>query len=262
VDTPSAGVKFCGLSTGINYNPGILNGGTPCTDTGCGSWDYIPGTRDAVFAPISATVNATKGPTANVPSTPYGHLRIVSPLTPAGAPTNVVIPAGTYTIGRYRFTNTVPWTANSDAQLWISPTNYYGVTNTIVCFYNVNTTHPIYAYTMIEPANATGLSLEYTQNSPMSRLLNSALATPQFEVNPLQVSPNPFNSSFQLHFETISNESVKVKVYDMLGKLVDDLNVDASDINTTEIGQNYQDGIYNVSVSQGDKTQHARVIKN
>ena len=54
--TPVAGIRLSSVSTGINYNPAILNGGTPCTTAMCGSWAYIGGTTPAI-AGLLATNN-------------------------------------------------------------------------------------------------------------------------------------------------------------------------------------------------------------
>ena len=72
-------------------------------------------------------------------------------------------------------------------------------------------------------------------------------------------SPNPFASNFGLNLSTTSEEVVQVRVYDMLGKLVEDRKAEASDI--IELGDNYPSGVYNVIVSQGENTKTLRVIK-
>ena len=72
-------------------------------------------------------------------------------------------------------------------------------------------------------------------------------------------SPNPFASTFGLNLSTTSEEQIQVRVYDMLGKLVEDRKAQASDI--IELGDNYPSGVYNVIVSQGDQLKTLRVIK-
>lgn len=41
---PEGGRRLTAVSAGINYNPAILNGGTPCTTLGCGSWSLVANT--------------------------------------------------------------------------------------------------------------------------------------------------------------------------------------------------------------------------
>ncbi len=259
VDAPTQGVRLAALATGINYNPAILNGGTPCTDSNCGSWAFIPGSRSTELMPLTATTNVTRGPMTSSPSQPYGQLRVVGSMPPGYQ--SVDLMPGTYTYGRYRFTNTTTWAPNEDAQLWLQNNNTGGLSNTIVNFFPYGTPVGMSAYTVILPAAGAGLTLGYTQGTPMSRILNPGLGVVENDVNPLQVYPNPFSTTFNLSFETVSNEQVTVEVYDMIGKLIDNRTVEANAINTVQLGNNYQAGIYNVSVSQGEKVQNIRVIK-
>jgi len=73
--------------------------------------------------------------------------------------------------------------------------------------------------------------------------------------------PNPFANGFKLNIQSNSDENIHVLVYDMLGKLVEDRNVTASDVETLNIGNNYNSGVYNVIVSQGENLKTLRVIK-
>ena len=73
--------------------------------------------------------------------------------------------------------------------------------------------------------------------------------------------PNPFANNFQLDIKTSSEEALQVKVYDMLGKLVDNQILDGTQVEAFEIGSNYPSGVYNVIVSQGDNLKTVRVIK-
>ncbi len=95
-----------------------------------------------------------------------------------------------------------------------------------------------------------------TLTIPGSARGNDAVAGNNFQAI---ASPNPFASTFGLNLSTTSEEAVQVRVYDMLGKLVEDRKAQASDI--IELGDNYPSGVYNVIVSQGENTKTLRVIK-
>ncbi|WP_264521865.1 glycine-rich domain-containing protein [Flavobacterium sp. N1994] len=73
--------------------------------------------------------------------------------------------------------------------------------------------------------------------------------------------PNPFANNFMLDVTTSSKSVVGVKVYDMVGRLIEQRQVNASDIENTTIGDSYPSGIYNVVVSQEDSIETVRVIK-
>jgi hypothetical protein len=75
-------------------------------------------------------------------------------------------------------------------------------------------------------------------------------------------SPNPFNSSFRLNIISSGEETITVKVYDMLGKLIEDRTVAAHELENLEIGSKLSSGIYNVIVKQGENEKTVRVIKN
>ncbi len=73
--------------------------------------------------------------------------------------------------------------------------------------------------------------------------------------------PNPFASDFMFDVKTSSESAIQIRVYDMLGKQVDNRNVEVADIENLQIGVNYPSGVYNVIVSQGENMQTLRVIK-
>ncbi|WP_264521869.1 T9SS type A sorting domain-containing protein [Flavobacterium sp. N1994] len=73
--------------------------------------------------------------------------------------------------------------------------------------------------------------------------------------------PNPFANNFMLAVTTSSKSVVGVKVYDMVGRLIEQRQVNTSDIENTTIGDSYPSGIYNVVVSQEDSIETVRVIK-
>lgn len=166
INAPAEGVLLSQISTGINYNVGILNGGTPCTTAGCGSWAYVAGTKAAALNFLTPTTNTTRGPS------PYGHLRIVgTTLTNANSQ---FVPVGTYRLGTYRLTNTVPFTTGSNANLWLQPNNLGGSSNTIVSWFVVGTTTGLLAYTTTSPTASPGVSLTHTSAATFSLPLNAA----------------------------------------------------------------------------------------
>ena len=114
---PAGGRRIYSVSCGVNFNVGILNGGNPSVTTsqaGGASFNLVPGTRAAEFAGSTIVV-----PNTSLRSLTLPHLRIVQ----ASIAGNFIdLAAGTYRVGTFRFTNTVNWTASSNANLWISPT--------------------------------------------------------------------------------------------------------------------------------------------
>ncbi|WP_264519642.1 SBBP repeat-containing protein [Flavobacterium sp. N1994] len=73
--------------------------------------------------------------------------------------------------------------------------------------------------------------------------------------------PNPFANNFMLDVTTSSKSVVGVKVYDMVGRLIEQREVNVSDMENTTIGDRYPSGVYNVVVSQEDSVEIVRVVK-
>ncbi|QBZ97862.1 YDG domain-containing protein [Flavobacterium sangjuense] len=73
--------------------------------------------------------------------------------------------------------------------------------------------------------------------------------------------PNPFANNFMLDVKTSSDSVVNLKVYDMVGRLIEQREARVSDLETTTIGDRYPSGVYNVVVSQEDNVQTLRVVK-
>lgn len=83
---------------------------------------------------------------------------------------------------------------------------------------------------------------------------------PAFDMQVLAY-PNPFTSEFKLNVTTSTEGVVELKVYDMLGKLVEARSINTIDYSSEDFGSAYPAGVYNVIVSQGENVKSLRVIK-
>ena len=114
--------------------------------------------------------------------------------------------------------------------------------------------------------------------SPTKQLVYGGYATSHFQQNygssgPYKLEiPQPcieVNKTLQYEFrvlESVENGEItkvglQVKVYDMLGKLVDNRILQTTEVEGFEVGANFPSGVYNVIVSQGDNVKTLRVIK-
>ena len=73
--------------------------------------------------------------------------------------------------------------------------------------------------------------------------------------------PNPFADNFLIDLTTESQSLVSIKVYDMVGRLVDSRESKASNLNSLAIGDQYPSGVYNVVVTQDEIVKTIRVVK-
>ena len=79
-----------------------------------------------------------------------------------------------------------------------------------------------------------------------------------FEAN---AYPNPFADTFKLDINTSSEDTVEVKVYDMIGKLVERRNISLTELGSQEVGSKFTSGVYNIVITQGENVKTLRVIK-
>ncbi|MEN9336420.1 MAG: hypothetical protein RLZZ500_1407, partial [Bacteroidota bacterium] len=75
------------------------------------------------------------------------------------------------------------------------------------------------------------------------------------------VYPNPFAEHFYFKVNSASTEDYTIQVYDMLGRTIETKVINSDSIESTEIGNNYPAGVYNVIVSQENNVKSLRVIK-
>lgn len=75
------------------------------------------------------------------------------------------------------------------------------------------------------------------------------------------VYPNPYSESFALDMDTSSQDNIRVKVYDMVGKLVEDREFATDAIEMQQFGERYPSGVYNIVVTQAGSVKTLRVIK-
>jgi hypothetical protein len=73
--------------------------------------------------------------------------------------------------------------------------------------------------------------------------------------------PNPFSFSFSLDFNSSSSNDVEIKIFDMLGRLLDYRMIKPNEVTTQIFGEKYPAGIYNILVSQDNETKTVRMIK-
>jgi autotransporter-associated beta strand protein len=122
--------------------------------------------------------------------------------------------------------------------------------------YAANTAYTIRVAILFESVyQAFGTSCTFNTSAGLTKL---AAVDSVFIV---KASPNPFTNTFRLDAETSSQEQVAVKVYDMIGKLVETRQVNAAQLAQVEIGENYPSGVYNVIVTQGTQLKTLRIIK-
>jgi hypothetical protein len=77
----------------------------------------------------------------------------------------------------------------------------------------------------------------------------------------VSVSPNPFSNHFSMFLNSTNTEDVSIKVYDMIGKLMEQRIVNANEVVIQEIGNSYPTGVYIVVVTQGEDVKTIKITK-
>jgi hypothetical protein len=92
-----------------------------------------------------------------------------------------------------------------------------------------------------------------TPNAPLSRVIAQPFGAVAY--------PNPFANNFMIDVTTSTKEAINIKVYDMVGRLIEQRDTTANDIENLAIGDRYPSGVYNVIVTQGTEMKTLRVVK-
>lgn len=122
INDGTTSLNLRGYQFGINFNTSIMNGAT--LDT----FKYLTGTRDAVFNGLS---NNTAG---------FANLQLRNSSNPVANSSSVILPIGTtYSLGRFKFTNTVNWLIPSTPNLQFQLAAQTGKFHCIVFVYNPTT---------------------------------------------------------------------------------------------------------------------------
>lgn len=103
-------------------------------------------------------------------------------------------------------------------------------------------------------------------NNPAGRGLKREIGNNSSEISTkglinVNSYPNPSSSHFNLDIESLSDDQLDLKVYDMIGRQIEVRKGKVSELTSQVIGSNYPIGVYNVVVSQGDNVKSIRIVK-
>jgi hypothetical protein len=97
---------------------------------------------------------------------------------------------------------------------------------------------------------------------PVTATVDCDLSVPTSELlRSVIVYPNPYTGTFKLKIATNNPSTIEVKVYDMIGRLVEQRNAGLEELSQMEIGSGYPSGVYNIVVTQENSIKALHVIK-
>jgi hypothetical protein len=73
--------------------------------------------------------------------------------------------------------------------------------------------------------------------------------------------PNPFETEFNINLTPQSTDPIELKIYDMLGRLIENHYVKSSEINSMRMGTTYPSGFFTVLIKQGQQERNVKVLK-
>lgn len=84
-----------------------------------------------------------------------------------------------------------------------------------------------------------------------------------FNNNNFQITayPNPFDDGFLLKLNSNSSSNLSIKVYDILGRKIESKAISVLELEKTNIGQNYPNGVYNIIIQQDENIKMLKMIK-
>jgi hypothetical protein len=200
------------------------------------------------------------------PDTEYGSVcSITAPAAPSSS--RVISPACGSTINALWTTIFAQQIAGAQGYKFVvtndSETREYITSNSRFSLMNLpggaaaNTDYTIRVDVLYNFSYVEGIQTCVISTSPTaSRATHKAIDV--FEV---KAYPNPFASNFKLDINTSGEDRVGIKVFDMLGREVEERQSDLTTMTALEIGDRYPTGVYNIVVTQGDHVKTVRVIK-
>lgn len=121
-----------------------------------------------------------------------------------------------------------------------------------------------YSYSFFFDWNITNVcSSERVAVTATVQTENCDLSNPSLSENLIKAVayPNPYRNTFSIDIDTNNTADVTVKVFDMLGRLIENKEVSFENLKTTSFGNGYPTGVYNVVVTQDNHSKTLRVVK-
>ncbi|MEO7172250.1 MAG: hypothetical protein ABIW86_05535, partial [Flavobacterium sp.] len=158
VVNPSAGMRFTGFQTSINFNTAIINGGTI-------SASRVTGTEAVNFTSYGSIGTATAG-----------TVRIALTKISDGSSGLDLTQGQMIHVGTYRISNTANW-GTGNAALWLQDVLFTGKTQSLVQGVAFGTSGAATSYTTLQPASPAGLIIGYNVGTPLALQVGQVCAT-------------------------------------------------------------------------------------
>ena len=261
INDGSTALKLASCAFGVNYNGVILNGGTLSEN----SFNVIPGTRSQALSSL------TNFFVKNTSRDNVNQLRATT--TPVRIAQSAVLLSNVpYKVGRFKLTNSKPWTANSNPAFSFNEFSVPGISTTCATGYvDASSTpigfstakknlkvqvvnSPILNPTGIVDATLNGSVKMQTVGAESPAISRDGLSQTANN-SKINIYPNPTHDILNIDVNSTSIENIVVKVLDIRGRIVKQIQTRSEKgLNTLTVSlAELASGNYNVQVYQDSK---------
>ncbi|MFT3794775.1 T9SS type A sorting domain-containing protein [Flavobacterium sp.] len=193
---------------------------------------------------------------------------VTSPAVPTLTNCNAVIASGTANIATASVTGATQYrfeiTRDSDnaSTVITKPTNYFIFNSVPPAFSSPGALYHVRVAVMTSGTwSPYGNSCDITSPGALAKGAPSAETVAMEQTFRTSAYPNPFTADFTIELLTSAKENAQLKVYDMLGRLLETVEMKDADSFSAKIGSGYPSGVYNVIVNQNGTMETLRVVK-
>lgn len=134
--------------------------------------------------------------------------------------------------------------------------------NNLIAIFDATSNPSLTCIKVDNVANANANS-NWSKDATASYSTTCGLATQSFqEQSIVEVSPNPFLTSFNIKVNFVQADDLTINVIDSIGRTIETKTLASSANSVIEMGNNYPSGIYYISIKQGTKNQTLKMIKS
>jgi hypothetical protein len=119
-----------------------------------------------------------------------------------------------------------------------------------------------YQIEIVNPNNCNPTkSVNYSNSKSNIADINSSYLS-EFTNSQFKIIPNPYEDYFHIQLKSFNDEIVFLKVFDLLGEIVEEHKIQPSEVDLLQIGKGLANGEYTIQIIQGDKLINDRLIKH
>lgn len=166
-----------------------------------------------------------------------------------------------YGVTMNSFTFEVTNTSSNAVVTYTTPNRYFTLKSLPNNFGQLGVTYAV----KVSGVSASGTTYPYSDSCQITTPAPIAKLDPNTEVGDdifvIKAFPNPCTDFFSIEFESSSNEMVTVKLFDMIGRQLEERMIKANEVSIQKFGANYPTGMYTIVITQNHIVKNLKLIK-